>query len=139
MLPNIFVWRAIYDFKECPPGSMGPDCAFNCPYPSYGEDCYMTCVCSADLCDFHSGCINNNLQCKSFLCNLYVFKLFPLITSHWSLLIIFNLIGDVYATFGIFHIKFSKQREIFTSELNTNTLHSSFTELVYRHIIWIIQ
>lgn len=47
---------------KCPPGSMGPDCAYNCPYPSYGEDCYMTCACSADLCDFHSGCINNTLQ-----------------------------------------------------------------------------
>lgn len=59
--------RVSNDFKECPPGSMGPDCAYNCPYPSYGEDCYMTCACSADLCDFHSGCINNTLQSESLL------------------------------------------------------------------------
>lgn len=57
----------IYNYKECPPGSMGPDCAYNCPYPSYGVDCYMRCACSADRCDFHSGCISDNLKSKSFL------------------------------------------------------------------------
>uniref|UniRef100_A0A8W8J1F9 Uncharacterized protein n=1 Tax=Magallana gigas TaxID=29159 RepID=A0A8W8J1F9_MAGGI len=52
---------------KCPPGSMGPYCAYNCPYPSYGEDCYMTCACTADLCDFHSGCISSDLQSEFLL------------------------------------------------------------------------
>lgn len=41
---------------KCPPGYTGPDCVYTCIYPYYGEDCFMKCDCSADLCDFVSGC-----------------------------------------------------------------------------------
>lgn len=41
---------------KCPPGYTGTECAYRCHYPSYGEDCFMRCACSADLCDFVSGC-----------------------------------------------------------------------------------
>lgn len=41
---------------KCPPGYTGMDCAYRCHYPTYGDDCFMGCDCSADLCDFVSGC-----------------------------------------------------------------------------------
>lgn len=44
------------DCVKCPPGYTGMDCIYMCLYPDYGEDCFMTCECSADMCDFVSGC-----------------------------------------------------------------------------------
>lgn len=43
---------------KCPPGYTGHSCYYRCIYPYYGEDCLMKCdkSCSADLCDFVSGC-----------------------------------------------------------------------------------
>lgn len=36
---------------------------YKCIYPYYGEDCFMKCdkSCSADLCDFVSGCEVTNI------------------------------------------------------------------------------
>lgn len=45
-----------YLITECPPGYTGSDCVYKCLYPYYGDDCLMKCRCSADLCDFVSGC-----------------------------------------------------------------------------------
>lgn len=41
---------------KCLPGHTGPDCVYTCVYPYYGEDCFMKCDCSAEMCDFVSGC-----------------------------------------------------------------------------------
>uniref|UniRef100_A0A8W8J330 Uncharacterized protein n=1 Tax=Magallana gigas TaxID=29159 RepID=A0A8W8J330_MAGGI len=41
---------------KCPPGYTGYNCNYVCLYPYYGEDCFMKCECTAEMCDFVSGC-----------------------------------------------------------------------------------
>lgn len=52
-------------FSECPLGYTGIDCAYTCFYPDYGKDCFMKCECTAEMCDFRSGCKHVSTTGKS--------------------------------------------------------------------------
>lgn len=56
--------------EKCPLGYTGMGCVYKCLYPFYGDGCFMNCDCSAEMCDFMSGCkyisttVNPNTQYK---------------------------------------------------------------------------
>ncbi|XP_022287751.1 uncharacterized protein LOC111100313 [Crassostrea virginica] len=42
--------------EKCKPGNIGSNCSEKCPYPTYGDGCQQICYCSAEACDFVTGC-----------------------------------------------------------------------------------
>ncbi|XP_062622036.1 uncharacterized protein LOC134283541 [Saccostrea cucullata] len=41
---------------------MGPNCSRTCRYPGFGKQCQQGCNCTAEYCDFRSGCLNMSIE-----------------------------------------------------------------------------